>query len=75
MNISKKLKLYIYIYIVNNILTVMDEKATFIINTNLKDKFDNVKISSTKITIISNFKMCKNNFSLIYDNKKTNIHH
>ena len=73
MNISKKLKLYIYI--VNNILTVMDEKATFIINTNLKDKFDNVKISSTKITIISNFKMCKINFSLIYDNKKTNIHH
>ena len=53
----------------------MDEKATFIINTNLKDKFDNVKISSTKITIISNFKMCKINFSLIYDNKKTNIHH
>ena len=53
----------------------MDEKATFVINTNLKDKFDNVKISSTKITIISNFKMCKNNFSLIYDNKKTNIHH
>ena len=73
MNISKKLKLYIYI--VNNILTVMDEKATFIINTNLKDKFDNVKISSTKITIISNFKMCKINFSLIYENKKTNIHH
>ena len=73
MNISKKLKLYIYI--VNNILTVMDEKVTFIINTNLKDKFDNVKISSTKITIISNFKMCKINFSLIYDNKKTNIHH
>ena len=53
----------------------MDEKATFIINTNLKDKFDNVKISSTKITIISNFKMCQINFSLIYDNKKTNIHH
>ena len=56
-------------------LSVMDEKSTFVINTNLKDKFDNVKISSTKITIKSNFKMYKINFSLIYDNKKTNIHH